>query len=139
MRKWLIVRSRPSARITATICLLAVLGAASNAIGQSTGKQDYDKLCASCHGIDGTGKGRDLTEANPPDLTDVSLRNDGKFPFDKVYRIVDGREMLDSHKRFAMPFWGAYLQEHGTPKSEAAVKQRITEIVRYVETLQKKQ
>ena len=55
--------------------------------------------------------------------------------------MVDGREMMDSHKRFAMPFWGAYLQKQGqpTPESDAVVKQRITEIVRYVETLQKKQ
>ncbi len=48
---------------------------------------------------------------------------------------------MDSHKRFAMPFWGTYLQNQGhqlTPENDAAVKQRITEIVRYVETIQKK-
>jgi len=130
-----------SAAITATVCLLAVLGAGTSAFSQSTGKHDFVELCAPCHGIDGTGKGRDLTEANPPDLTDISLRNGGKFPFEKVYRMVDGRGMMDSHKRFAMPFWGIYLQKQSnqpTPVSDAAVKQRITEIVRYVETMQKK-
>jgi hypothetical protein len=69
------------------------------------------------------------------------LRNGGKFPFEKVYRMVDGRKMIDSHKRFAMPFWGNYLQKQGhqfTPESNAAAKQRIIEIVRYVETIQKK-
>ena len=130
----------PSALITATVALV-VLGAGTIAFSQSTGKHDYDELCASCHGTDGTGKGRVLTEANPPDLTDISIRNGGKFPFEQVYRIVDGREMLKSHKRFAMPFWGIYLQKQGhqfTPESNAAVKQRITEVVRYVEALQKK-
>lgn len=121
----------------ALACLLVILGTATNAVSQS-GRHDFEELCAPCHGIDGTGKGRDLTEANPPDLTAISLRNGGKFPFDKVYRIVDGREAAASHKRFAMPFWEAYLLKHGTPESEAAVKERITEIVRYVETIQKK-
>jgi len=121
-------------------CVLVVFSTGTSAFSQSTGKHDFEELCASCHGIDGTGKGRDLTEANPPDLTAISLRNGGKFPFEKVYRIVDGREMTDSHKRFAMPFWGAYLrkQSKSTPESDTAVKERITEIVRYVETMQKK-
>jgi len=123
------------------VCLLVVFAAGTSAVSQPTGKNDFETLCAPCHGTDGTGKGRDLTEANPPDLTDISLRNGGKFPFEKVYRTVDGRGMMDSHKRFAMPFWGIYLQKQGhqfTPQSEAAVKERISEIVRYVETLQKK-
>jgi mono/diheme cytochrome c family protein len=128
----------PAAAVAAMVSLLVVFGGGTSAISQPTGKHDFEQLCAPCHGTDGTGKGRDLTEANPPDLTGICLRNGGEFPFDKVYRIVDGRAMMDSHKRFAMPFWGTYLQEHGTPESEAAVKQRITEIVRYVESLQKK-
>ena len=40
-----------------------------------------------------------------------------------------------------MPFWGDYLQKQGdeySPSSNAAVKQRISAIVHYVETLQKK-
>ena len=131
----------PSTIIAAVVCLLSVLSIGT-AHGQSTGKHDFEELCAPCHGNDGTGRGRDLTEANPPDLTEISFRNGGKFPFEKVYRIVDGREMMNSHKRFAMPFWGTYLQEQGhqtAPEDEAAVKQRISEIVRYVETMQKKQ
>lgn len=54
-----------------------------------------------------------LTEVNPPDLTQLSRKNGGQFPFAEVYRTVDGREMRGSHKRFAMPFWGEYLQNHG--------------------------
>lgn len=78
---------------------------------------------------------------NPPDLTQLSRKNGGQFPFAEVYRTVDGREMRGSHKRFAMPFWGEYLQNHGqefAPGSNAAVEQRITAIARYVETLQNK-
>lgn len=120
---------------------LATIALSSSAICQNTAEHDYDRLCSSCHGIDGSGKGRDLTEANPPDLTQLSRNHDVKFPFAEVYRSVDGREMKGSHKRFAMPFWGDYLQKQGaeyTPDSNAAVEQRITAIVRYVEHLQKK-
>jgi hypothetical protein len=57
--------------------------------------------------------------------------------------IVDGREMATSHKRFAMPFWGEYLRqqqgrESTPPATDAAVKQRILDIVRYLETIQRK-
>ena len=138
MTRQSIRQALPSAAIIALASLLVIFDTATIAISQSTGKHDFEQLCAPCHGIDGTGKRRDLTEANPPDLTAISLRNGGKFPFEKVYRTVDGREMINSHKRFAMPFWGIYLQKQGTHESEAAVKQRITEIVRYVETTQKK-
>ena len=128
----------PSAAFTVLACLLLIFGGGTSAFGQPIGKRDYEQLCAPCHGIDGTGKGRDLTEVNPPDLTTLSSKNGGKFPFDQVYLIVDGRKLMDSHRRFAMPFWGTHLQQQGQPGSDAAVRQRITEIVRYVETMQKK-
>jgi hypothetical protein len=39
-----------------------------------------------------------------------------------------------------MPFWGEYLQQQGKPnaQSEAAIKQRILGLVRYLETIQRK-
>jgi mono/diheme cytochrome c family protein len=126
--------------LAAFVLCLAVFGFNATAQCQVTGKHDFDTLCAPCHGITGTGEGRDLTEANPPDITQLSRRNGGKFPFEEVYRTVDGRDMKGSHKRFGMPFWGDYLQKQdqkNTPVSDAAVKQRITAIVRFVETLQK--
>jgi mono/diheme cytochrome c family protein len=134
---------RPGLSWTCIVGLLglATIGLGSSALCQNTAEHDYNRLCASCHGIDGSGKGRDLTEANPPDLTQLSRNHGGEFPFAEVYRSVDGREMKGSHKRFAMPFWGDYLQKQGaeyTPGSNAAVEQTITAIVRYVEHLQKK-
>jgi hypothetical protein len=71
---------------------LVVSGFNMTAQCQTTGKHDFDTLCAPCHGTTGTGEGRDLTEANPPNITQLSRRNGGKFPFDEVYRNVDGRE-----------------------------------------------
>ena len=114
---------------------------ATRAICRTDGKTDFGELCAQCHGASGTGEGRTLTEANPPDLTVLSRQNGGKFPFEHVYRIVDGREMTESHRRAAMPFWGQALQKPGeenTPQSDAEVKARILDMVEYIRSIQKK-
>jgi len=122
MKKWL---SRGIRHLN-LIALVSVFGLIieGNAVAQTAGQHDFQELCASCHGIDGTGTGATLTEANTPNLTLLSVKNGGKFPFAQVYRTIDGRELTASHKRFAMPFWGEYLQHQGQPsaQSEAAVK-----------------
>jgi hypothetical protein len=108
--------------VVAAVVGLVVFGFNSTAQCQAMGKHDFDTLCAPCHGTTGTGEGRDLTEANPPDITQLSRRNAGQFPFDDAYRNVDGRDMKGSHKRFEMPFWGEYLQKQdqkNTPVSNA--------------------
>jgi len=127
--------------IIAVVGGLLVLATGTTVVCQTTGRQDFEQLCASCHGADGKGKGILSEEANAPDLTQISKRNGGQYPLETVYRIVDGREMTESHKRFAMPFWGKYLQKPGSesaPASDAEVKQRIRDVVRYVKTLQEK-
>ncbi len=107
------------------------------------GKKDYDQYCAVCHGSRGDGKGvapYTLSGTNPSDLTQLSRRNGGKFPFDEVYAIVDGRKEFPSHERLNMPFFGTNLEmeEGQSPQAKARVDARITAIVRYVESLQKK-
>jgi mono/diheme cytochrome c family protein len=119
---------------------LLILSTANSAFCRPDGKREYMDICAQCHGPTGTGEGRTLTEANPPDLTLLSRKNGGKFPFEHVYRIVDGREMTEAHRR-AMPFWGKVFQKPGkenTPESDAEVKGRILPLVEYIGTLQKK-
>lgn len=80
---------------------------------------------------------------NPPpsDLTLLSKKNDGKFPFDEVVDTIDGRKNIPSHGRIQMPFLGTTLQKPGqefTPESNADVKRRIDAMARYVESLQQK-
>ena len=123
------------------VITLLILSTATRALCQTDGKRDFGELCAQCHGANGTGEGRTLTEAKPPDLTLLSRKNGGKFPLDHVCRIVDGREMTESHRRAAMPFWGQALQRPGqqnTPESNAEVKARILDIVEYLRAIQKK-
>jgi mono/diheme cytochrome c family protein len=123
------------------IVAILVLAAGNGAAADATGEHDYRELCASCHGASGTGAGATLTEASPPDLTQLSVKNGGKFPFAEVYRSIDGGGMKGLHKRFAMPFWGEYLQQQSGKsgaESQAEIKQRIVGIVRYLETIQRK-
>jgi mono/diheme cytochrome c family protein len=129
-----------AAAIACAILLAATVG---SALAQ-TGKQDFEQYCADCHGVkaDGRGTSKVLSpEYPPPDLTHLAQKNGGKFPFERVVAIIDGRENIPSHARIEMPFWGVTMQEPGkefTPESNARVKARIDAIAKYLETLQVK-
>ncbi len=78
------------------------------ALAETDGAAVYAARCAVCHGIDGRGHGPYelfLTVA-PADLTRLSAENDGRFPFEDVYRIIDGRTELRAHGPREMPIWG---------------------------------
>jgi hypothetical protein len=109
----------------------------------ASGKQDFMNHCAPCHGNDGKGNGPELKvlpDIHPSDLTNITLKNGGVFPRQKVADMVDGRKAIPSHKRFDMPFWGVNFQQEGkefTPESEAKAKARIDALVNYVESIQR--
>jgi mono/diheme cytochrome c family protein len=130
-----------SLAVAFTLCV-ALLFSASLASAQDTGKQDFTKHCVGCHGADGKGHGPDLyilAGVKPADLTVLTKKNGGVFPFQDVEDAIDGRKKVPKHNRFDMPFWGVTFQQSGkefTPESEAKAKDRIDSIVRYIETLQ---
>jgi mono/diheme cytochrome c family protein len=133
------------ARATLIASCLSGIVCAGAGIGfaQDSGKTDFLNHCAGCHGADGKGKGPSLYVIGgivPSDLTQLSKRNGGPFPFKQVEASIDGRGQIPSHKRFDMPFWGVRFQEPGnefSPESEAKAKARIAAIVHYIETLQR--
>lgn len=131
-------------RIPQLLLILVLVVTDRTALAQS-GIQDYQNLCAECHGLGGKGDGpsRLTIPMNPPpnDLTIMARKNGGIFPFDEVVASIDGRKTIPSHARLQMPFWGTTLQKPGkefTPESNAEVERRIEAIARYVETLQQK-
>ena len=73
------------------------------------GKMEYQSSCAACHGIDGKGNGpvgQDL-KTHPSDLTGLAKKNNGVFPYNAVYEIIDGRNSsITSHGTPEMPIWG---------------------------------
>lgn len=111
------------------------------------GRQEFEKNCAGCHGIDGKGQGR-LTpqlEQVPPDLTLLTQRNDGLLPARRLYEVIDGRALVAAHGTREMPAWGlAYRVESADqcrgPRCypESYVHARIAALVDHIGRLQVK-
>lgn len=110
------------------------------------GEKDYKNNCAVCHGPTGKGDGdavNVLPGLRPADLTQLSRKNHGHFPAREVYREIDGRDDFPAHHlgERRMPTWGIDLQMgvgEPNPASEARLRQRISDMVHYLETLQEK-
>ena len=98
----------------------------------------FQTYCASCHGVTarGTGPVADLLRRTPPDLTQYAARNRGIFPRDRVYRIIEGRDVA-SHGNREMPVWGDAFRSEGV-RSPGEVKDRIDAIVQYLERIQQR-
>ncbi len=108
------------------------------------GKGKYEKYCASCHGP--MGKGNDdmapLLVSKPADLTQLRKKGKGEFPFWRVYRAIDGREMVRGHGSREMPLWGFVFQVEegatGASSQEDVVHGRIWQLVYFLESIQEK-
>jgi mono/diheme cytochrome c family protein len=104
------------------------------------GKLEYQKSCAVCHGRDGKGNGAmaKMLKVKPANLTQLSAKNNGFYPFWDVYRIIDGRKEIGAHGSGEMPIWGTvFKREGGTDRGAAlAAYARILEIVYYLESIQ---
>jgi len=120
------------------VVVVLILLCAAKASAQS-GREDYQHYCAACHGLDGKGKGT-WNGSEVPDLTRLSWENGGKFPFEEIHKVVDGRSQSRWHQRRRdMPYWGEVFElEAENPASKTKVEARIAAIVDYIRGLQEK-
>ena len=112
------------------------------------GKLEYQGSCAACHGTAGKGDGPVSSAlAHPvPDLTALAKNNNGVFPFDRIYQIIDGRAEVKTHGPRDMPVWGRsfnmqpsiYSDNYPTIYSESAARSRILALTEYLYRLQAK-
>ena len=106
------------------------------------GKPAYEQHCAVCHGREGKGDdgAAGLLTVTPADLTQLSKKNNGTFPFWKAYGVIDGREEIKGHGTREMPIWGReFRMEAGTnAMAQSQVRGRILELVYYLESIQAK-
>ena len=109
------------------------------------GKYEYESSCAVCHGSQGKGDGpmRGQLVKRVPDIT---KRNNGVFPFSRVYQVIDGREEVLAHGTREMPVWGRiysrqtsmFYEPYPPFDPESAVRSRIMALAEYVYRLQGK-
>ncbi len=132
---------------TAIGAVLAAGLASGAAAEESVGARLFAENCAACHGTDGKGNGplAELLSVGLPDLTTLSARNDGTFPFERVFMVVDGRADVAAHGGREMPVWGmtfdaAAAEEYnpfpGSTDVETFVSGRILALVSHIQSLQ---
>lgn len=135
--------------------LMGVLFVISEAVAEEDliGASEYRTSCLSCHGVGGKGNGpmAKFLTIKPTDLTQLANNNGGqypdlkagRYPFTKVFQIVDGRTVVSGHGDRAMPVWGnRYLSEESGKYGpylgayEQTVRGRILELVYYIQSIQ---
>jgi len=103
-----------------------------------SGAEVFRTYCAMCHGSGARGDGplASSLRHKPADLAEIARRNGGEYPSDLVFRLIDGRQKIQGHGGPDMPVWGDAFKKSQDGGSEAAVKDRISDLVDYIESLQ---
>lgn len=106
-----------------------------------SGKELYERYCASCHGPSGRGDGpvSKSLSVEVPDLTRYAQRHGDFFDRELVERIIDGRHVVAAHGTRAMPVWGETFSTArlGDPDAERAARLQMVRLADYVWQLQK--
>ena len=123
--------------LLALLLTLAVVPAASAAPGVKQGEHLYGRYCVSCHGPEARGDGplaKDL-RVPVPDLTTLTTRSGGTYPFDRVVRIVTKGSEVRGHGTDDMPAWGsAFRRTEGT---DTLVDEAIRNLTQYLWSVQR--
>jgi mono/diheme cytochrome c family protein len=129
--------------LSALAAVAIALAGAAVAQDDVIGKQLFESNCAVCHGDSGRGDGdmSGIMTIPAPDLTLLKQKNDGVFPFLKVYHIIDGRTGIRAHGG-PMPLFGNTFgaAKAGTDDPYGAVIQargKVMSVALYLETLQR--
>jgi mono/diheme cytochrome c family protein len=132
------------------------LARAVHAEDVDVGKLEFQSSCASCHGMDGKGKGpvSGQLKVPPSDLTVLASNNKGMFPTDAVYQTISGLRTVPAHGIREMPIWGerfnpiiglphtvdpAYWTLAGPDQNpEVVVRKRILAVIDYLNRIQQR-
>ena len=110
-------------------------GERPNASAAASGAASFKIYCASCHGMQAKGDGplAEHLKVPPADLTRLSERNGGSFPFEDVRKKIDGREKVSAHGSKDMPVWGDAFK---TTDTEEQAQKRIEAITHFLWSIQ---
>lgn len=136
--------------------LAAGFAVAAQAEDFDAGKAEFQSSCASCHGMDGKGKGpvSEQLKLPPADLTILAKKNNGVFPTNAVYETIYGSKTIAAHGTREMPIWGEQFNptmnyphiidpaydalDPSRELREVVVRTRILAVIDYLSRIQQK-
>jgi mono/diheme cytochrome c family protein len=120
-----------------TVATLGFGAASASAQQEYSGNTDYQTFCSVCHGPTAKGDGSIASSLakRPPDLTQLSIRNDAVFSEEKVSKTISGNGV---HTKSDMPAWSEVFARSQESAGAEAAQARITAIVHYLATIQEK-
>lgn len=107
----------------------------------ASGAQMYATYCASCHGAKGMGDGpvAQALKTPPINLTTLSAKNGGVFPFEHVSAVLKFGVENPAHGSPEMPVWGDLMRTlQPTDDKDNFVRLRIYNLTEYLKQIQKK-
>jgi len=114
----------------------------------AAGKELFHQHCSTCHGVDAKGahgapsrgimydpQSADPERRVPPaDLTELSERNAGKFPADRIQNAIYNKDSIRAHGTPEMPAWGnVFYLLKDRPK---LLEKRVRDLTGYIESIQ---
>ena len=98
-------------RLPILLLFLTILPISAAGQDPEVGEALYERHCATCHGLSGTGDGpmAPALLVQPTDLTRLASKQDGEFPLVRVIMRIDGRDPLVAHGS-PMPVYGDFFE-----------------------------
>ena len=126
--------------VLAVLVLFAAESRRGDAQGGTSveGRDTFREYCAACHGVGGRGDGpvAVILKKRPADLTTIKKRK-RTFSAADVAATIKGTGALQSaHGAPDMPVWGPYFT--AVYASAAAAEVRVTNLVKFIESIQAK-
>jgi mono/diheme cytochrome c family protein len=102
------------------------------------GKTLFNQYCAVCHGADAKGGGpaADSLKQRPTDLTQISRKNNDKFPEEKILAELKGSGSITAHGSADMPIWGPIFGRMSSNLNQS--QDRMHGLLNYLEQIQSK-
>jgi mono/diheme cytochrome c family protein len=125
----------------AGLLALATIGRAETKLDKEAaakGRITYLRYCVSCHGKEARGDGPLAKDLREPvrDLTTLTARNGGTYPYDRVVSSISKGSAVKGHGTDDMPAWGpAFNRTNGI--AAAAVDEAIRNVAQFLWSLQR--
>lgn len=101
----------------------------------TSGPEMFKAYCSACHGPAGKGNGpaASALKVAPADLTQLTVKNKGKFPEARFMEVLERGPA--AHGNAEMPVWGPVFN---ALDNQSVARLRMANLSRYVQTLQTK-